>query len=460
MSRKFADSASETYNIDQNPNETATKQDLVEVEVQTSADFLPKKIDIETATFSQRSDEGTNPIKLKMELAQANPIDLVKFLKRVQPLILRELQPKAAYSFLKSKATAGKLEIVSQTDTDPQYSITQLSTNCTGSTVACSLELQNHAGFCKHSSQLFLVQTAGGASHTYQLNSCATCVRYHPHYPAIIAIGHHTGEINIIKSEEPWAHSQLGEQHVDKIVALDWITEHQVVKALVSASVGGLICVWTLKGRNTHTKVLEKVQSIKVFDKDGAISSLTVIPGTCDALVGLMSGQVVRVPLPYESSLVAHERQFYTGHTGPVSAIAVCPIAPGLFATAGTDETLLIRNAVCNNPLISFDINGKPLRDVKWSPYSPSILAAVADDKLVVIDLAVSTTAPILGIDVPGAVRCSWNEAIPGMIIVGCNDGRVVFLSCNDGSLDQKPGSNKVVTELEAQTKVGISKQK
>ena len=458
MSRSFADSASETYNIDQNLNEKGTKQELVEVEVQTGSEFLPKKVDVETTTFSSRKDQATAPLNLKMELIEANPIDLVKFLKRVQPLMLRELQPKAAYNFMKTKSNMGHLEIVSQVDTDSQYTVTQLSTNCTGSTVAVSLEMQNHFGFCKHSSQLFFVPTTGGNVHTYQLESCATCIRYHPHYPAIIAIGHHTGEISIIRSEEPWAHSQLGEQHIDKIVALDWISEHQVVRALVSASIGGLICVWTLKGRNTHTKVLEKVQSMKVFDKDGAITSLTVIPGTCDALVGLMSGQIVRVPLPYESSLVAHERQFYSGHVGPVMAIAVCPIAPGLFISAGTDEMLLIRNAVCNNPLISMELNGKALTDVKWSPHSPSIVAVAGEDKVAVIDLSVTTSGPILSADVHGAFRVSWNEAIPDMLIVGCTDGKIVILSCKDGSLDQKPGSNKIVTELEAQTKIGISK--
>ena len=459
MSRSLADSASETYNIDQNTADRGTKQDLVEVEVQTGSEFLPKKVDVETTTFSSRKEQATSPLNLKMELVEANPIDLVKFLKRVQPLMLKELQPKAAYNYMKTKSNTGKLDVVSTTDTDSQYTVTQISTNCTGSTVAVALEMQNHFGFCKHSSQLFFVSTTGASTHTYQLDSCATCIRYHPHYPAIIAIGHHTGEINIIRSEEPWAHSQLGEQHTDKIVALDWISEHQVVKALVSASFEGVIGVWVLKGRNTRTKVLEKVQSMKVFDQKGAITSLTVIPNTCDAFVGLSSGQIMRVPLPYEGSLITHPRKSYLGHVGPVSAIAVCPAAPGLFISAGTDEMLLVRNAVCEDPLISMEINGKALTDVKWSPHSPSIVAVAGEDIVAVIDLSVSTTAPILTADVHGAVKVAWNEAMPGMLIVGCNDGKVVFLSCLDGSLDQKPGANKVVTELEAQTKVALIKQ-
>ena len=148
MSRSLADSASETYNIDQNTADRGTKQDLVEVEVQTGSEFLPKKVDVETTTFSSRKEQATSPLNLKMELVEANPIDLVKFLKRVQPLMLKELQPKAAYNYMKTKSNTGKLDVVSTTDTDSQYTVTQISTNCTGSTVAVALEMQHHFGFC------------------------------------------------------------------------------------------------------------------------------------------------------------------------------------------------------------------------------------------------------------------------------------------------------------------------
>jgi hypothetical protein len=37
-------------------------------------------------------------------------------------------------------------------------------------------------------------------------------VKYHPNYPAAVADGHHTGEVTIIRNEEKWAHSQLGDR--------------------------------------------------------------------------------------------------------------------------------------------------------------------------------------------------------------------------------------------------------
>lgn len=455
MSHQFSDNAAEVINLDRSSAVAVDKSSLVTVEVQTGDEFLAKKVDQTTTTSDNRNDVATAALKLKMETAEANPQEMQKFLSKVMPIMIKELQPNPAYQYLEKRSSSGKMDITNTIETDTNYSVSELCCNCTGATYAVALKMQNHYGFCKHSSHLFFVPAAGGQPKTFPLDSCATCLAYHPHYPAIIAIGHHTGEITIIKSEEIWATTKLGEQHTSEIVALDWITERNTVTALVSASLDGLICVWTLKGRNTSTKVLERVSTAKVFDKDGSITSLSVIPASCDAYVGLYSGLVLRIPLPYESNLIAHERQFYEPHIGPVSGIAICPTAPGLFATAGTDESVQIRNAVSRSALYTIDAaGGRPLTDIKWSPFSPSIFATVAEDRLVIVDLAVSTSTAVATLDIPGAVKVAWNLSVPGTLAVGTVDGHVVTVQCNDGTLDQKPGANMVVGELEAQTKL------
>ncbi|EAY17456.1 hypothetical protein TVAG_493980 [Trichomonas vaginalis G3] len=454
MSHQFTDSPTEVTNFDRTSNVASTKSSLVTVEVQTGEEFLPKKVDQVTTTADNRTDVATAALKLKLETVEVNPQEIQKFLAKVTPIMLKELQPNPAYQYLEKRSSSGKMDVVNQVETDSQYTVSEICCNCTGATYAVALKMQNHYGFCRHSSQLFLVPAAGGQPKTFPLDSCATALAYHPHYPAIIAIGHHTGEITIIKSEEVWATTKLGEQHTSEIVSLDWITERNTVTAFVSASLDGLICVWTLKGRNTATKVLERVSTSKVFDKNGSITSLAVIPGSCDAYVGLFSGMVVRIPLPYESNLIAHERQFYEGHTGPVPAIAICPVAPGLFVSAGTDESIQLRNAVSRAPLYNIDAaGGRPLTDIKWSPFSPSIFAAIAEDKLVIVDLAVSTSIPVATLDIQGAHKVAWNLSVPGTLAVGTNDGKVAMVHCTDGTLDQKPGANMVVGELEAQAK-------
>ena len=457
MFGKLSDHSVEVMTINHSDNIVTSRNKLKNVDCQTPEDFLPQKEDVETITNPDRKDIATTSSGIKLQTAEYDETKLQKFLIKAQPIMMRELQPNPAYQYLIKNYGNNEINQISETETDSKYSVSSISTNCTGSSVAVALKLQNHYGFCRHSSNLYFVSTVNGTSRTYQLESCATAVVYHPHYPAIIAIGHHTGEVKIIKSEELWGSTGLSEEHDDEIVALDWIQEKQSVSALVSASIGGTICVWILKNRNSKTKKLENPSSIRVFEKGGLISSLKVIPGSCDALVGLHSGKILRIPLPYESkTIIQGTRKFYYGHTGPVSGISICKSAPGLFISVGTDEQFCIRNIVNEQPLLSCEIAGKELHDIKWNPFSPSIVAVAATDTLLIVDLLVSTSSAFITKNVPGAIKVSWNESVRGMIIVGCNDGRVVIFSCDDGSLDEKPGSNRIVMELEAKTKPGL----
>jgi WD40 repeat protein len=383
---------------------------------------------------------------------------LLAFLRKVEPIALRELRPTNAYQYLEKRSTDVVVTTSATYETDALFSVTGLSVNCTGATVAVALTAARHQGFCRHSSRLHFLSTIGaGTRHEIPLDSCATSVKYHPNYPAIVAIGHHTGEVTIVRNEEKWAHSQLGEAHVDEIVAVDWLSDQQKVLALASASVSGLICVWPLKGRNSRTKVLDQCQRVKIADSGGSISAMVVVPDTADAFVGLESGQIVRVSLPFENA-IARDRQYFTGHTGPVAAIAVCPIAPGLFCSAGSDEEFCIRNSVVTNPLNSEQLANGPLFDVAWSTYAPSVVAVVASDRVLVLDFCISTSRPVQTFDVPNAARAVWNDLTPGTLIVGCSDGRVVIFAWSQGSFERRPGANRLLTQWEAQTTIVLSR--
>ncbi|OHT13750.1 hypothetical protein TRFO_16082 [Tritrichomonas foetus] len=456
MSKTFSDGSSDPITISPAQGESAPRPKCKESEVQTDNDLITPTVDVQTAP-DPRVDIGTSSTGVKYAPPKIDDYELYQFLKKIEPIALRELVPTSAYQYLEKKINSTNIVLKSSFETDSQFSVSGLSINCTGSTVAVALEVPNHYGFCKHSTQLHFISTVSNNRHEIPLDSCVTALKYHPHYPAIIAMGHHTGEVSVIRNDDKWAQTKLGDSHLNRIVAVDWLADRQTVMALVSASVEGLICVWTLKGRNSRTKFLEQCSPMKISDKDGSISCMTVIPNSSDALVGLESGAIVRVPLPFECSFVQRERQFYSGHTGPVVNISICPIAPGLCVSVGSDELFCIRNSVVNDPLSMSILLNCQLFDCAWSVHSPSVVAVVAVDRVVIMDFCVSATQPILSFDAPNANKVVWNENIPGTLIVGCTDGKVLFFGCEEGGLEQRPGANRLMSQWEAQTKTVLS---
>jgi hypothetical protein len=455
MARTFVDANFDPVVIVPKATGQAPRGKYAEAEIQTGAELVPALVDQETATQA-RKEEGS---QAKIDIHKAPQIDeavLLAFLKRVEPIALRELRPTSAYQYLEKRGVSGVFEPSATYETDSAYSVTGLSINCTGATVAVAMKLRNHYGFCKHSSTLHFISTFSASTrHQISLDSCATSIRYHPNYPAIVAIGHHTGEVSIIRNDEKWAHTSLGETHLDAVISVDWLSDRQKVLALVSASVGGLVCIWSLKGRNARTKCLDQVQQLQISDTDGSISCMSVIPDTNDALVGLEGGRIVKVSLPFESALV-RPRTYFNGHVGPVSAIAICPIAPGLFVSVGTDETLCVRNSVCSDPLNVVQFNSV-ITDVSWSKRTPAAIAFVAGDRVLILDFCASASEPAQIIELPKACKVVWNDTT-GILVVGCSDGRVVIYTCGDGGFETKPGASRLLSQWEAQTKIVLSR--
>lgn len=456
MSRNYSDSTNDDFSIIPPENESAPKTKREESGAQTGDELMPKYIEEGIAT-DPNVDIGVNVGVIKEPQPQYDEAALLAFLRKIQPVALRELIPTSAYMYLEKKETSNHLELSSTFETDSNFTVAAMTCNCFGSTIAVGLIATDHFGFCQHQSAIHFLSTVSTTRHSINIDSCVTALKYHPHYPAILAIGHHTGELSVIRNEEKWGHTQLGETHTTRIVAIDWLSERQTVSAIVTASVEGLICIWNLKGRNSKTNVFEQYQQVKVSETNGSISCMTVIPGSSDAFVGLESGMIVRIPLPFESSYVAREKQYYTGQTGPVSAISICPVAPGLFVSVGTDESLCIRNINVNEPLNVALVFGTALLDASWSTKSPSVVAVVSNEKIAIMDFCISSTEPVMVLEAPNARKCFWSDAIPGTLYVGCTNGKVLVFSCS-GAFEQHPSANRLMSQWEAQTKIVLSK--
>ena len=456
MTRAFSDVSVDPTTISPAAGEKLPRPKCHDADAQTGDELIPTKIDVETSPDA-RVDIGTSNTGVKYAVPKFDEDDLIKFLRKVEPVALRELVPTSAYQYLEKQTASVKIVQKNSFETDSNFTVSGLSVNCTGSTVAVALEKQNHHGFCKDSTQLHFISTLSNNRHQIPLDSCATAIKYHPHYPAIIAIGHHTGEVSVIRNDDKWAQTKLGDTHLNKIVAVDWLADRQTVLALVSASAEGLICVWTLKGRNSRTRFLEQCSPLKLSDKDGSISCMSIIPNSSDALVGLESGTIVRVSLPFESRFVQRERQSYTGHTGSIVSISICPIAPGLFISIGSDEYFCIRNSIMTEPLDMAVLLNCELYDIAWSKSSPSVVAVVAVDRVVILDFCVSSKKPIMSFNAPNAVKVVWNENIPGTLVVGCSDGKIIFFGTDEGGLEQRPGAHRLMNQWETQNRSVLS---
>ncbi|KAA6399332.1 MAG: putative WD repeat domain 34 L homeolog, partial [Streblomastix strix] len=65
----------------------------------------------------------------------------------------------------------------------------------------------------------------------------------------------------------------------------------------------------------------------------------------------------------------------YSEHVGPVNGVCVCHRHRNLFATAGADGMLHIRNSFMKQPPLSYD-TGSPLFCIQWSQSAPRLLAS------------------------------------------------------------------------------------
>jgi hypothetical protein len=122
------------------------------------------------------------------------------------------LNNSRGYHLLEDSTGSKEVELISTIECDSNSEVSGISMSVSFTTMAVSYIQRNHIGFCYHSSQINLISTVNSTSkNTFPTTSCANAVALHPNYSALFAIGHHTGELTIILSNEIWAHSALGD---------------------------------------------------------------------------------------------------------------------------------------------------------------------------------------------------------------------------------------------------------
>ena len=425
----FTDDSLDVVNVFS--EETRQVLDTSDALTQTGSELMPETAEISTASVDL-AEIQTQTSGIRYTPGHIDELAVGKFLSAVVPVMMRELVPCTAYRYLETKTTTTSFEPFIQYTVNDSYSVSSMSCNSNGSTVAVAVEHSNHTGWCNHQSVLsFFSLYTDSTLHTFNLDSCLSCVKFHPVYPSIVAIGHHTGEISVLKNEDKWAITRLGETHLDKIVALEWVAEEKSINTLLSASVSGLICFWNLKSRNSKTKLLTATRTMQT----ASISSLSSIPGSKDILIG------------HESGEITDSKRKFRGHLGPVK-LTVCSEFPNVFCSIGTDRTICVHNRLNQEPLVTYQTD-YDLYDIAFCPKLPSIIAVATYTGVDIIDISVSLGIPVYHFDEEHASTVEWSPSSSDTLIVGCTDGRVRVLIAKDGSFEANPAAKMFMSKME-----------
>ncbi|XP_054150531.1 dynein axonemal intermediate chain 4 [Melozone crissalis] len=86
----------------------------------------------------------------------------------------------------------------------------------------------------------------------------------------------------------------------------------------------------------------------------------------------------------------------YRGHEGPVYKVAWNPTSTDMFLSCSADWSILLWHRDSHTPLLTFTSVTAVVHDIKWSPHSALIFAAVNEQRVEIWDLSVSIFDPVL----------------------------------------------------------------
>lgn len=142
-------------------------------------------------------------------------------------------------------------------------------------------------------------------------------------------------------------------------------------------------------------------------------------------LAGSEEGQIFKCSTEFSSRYLMS----YNAHYLPVYHIDFNKFNSNIFASCAADWRVKIWEDMRSEPLFIFDL-GASVGDVKWAPYSSTVLAALTTDgKVFVFDINVNKYKPICVQQVVPRksvrlTRIAFNKRIP-FVIVGDDKGTV-----------------------------------
>jgi len=291
---------------------------------------------------------------------------------------------------------------------------------------------------------------------SYQTDSGAMCLDFHPVFHNLLAVGCYDGGAVVLdvaalvrggpgSGEALYQANARAGKHSDPVWQVKWIEDGggAGTKALqfYSVSTDGRIASWMVAQAEMTMSVAMELRLVAPRtggDDDIGDALVHALAGGCcfdfnqfqDTLfvVGTEEGLVHKCSKAYSSQYL----DTYRAHHMPVYAVRWNAMHPRVFLSASADWTVkLWDHATPGRPFLSFDL-GSPVGDAAWAPYSSTVFAAVtADGRCHVYDIAQSKTEALCEQRMPSKraklTRVAFNPTAP-TLLVGDEKGRVTVL--------------------------------
>lgn len=415
-----------------------------EVSSQTS-ETLTNDSGVQT-TDAQDTSVQTDEVKVKpFGLVVDNSKELRDFLKRVEPLVIQQLQLSSSSHafdgykvFWEEESTAVTCKhTLTESSLKNEYNCTALSWNCSGSVLAVGYGRLDHQDWCSHKSYLctWNIDRRSLDSNKADLNidvpSCLMCMAFHPEHPAILAGGTFSGEVRVwntsLEGEPLTASSGLSDLgHKEPIAELSWILDEESRERrylILTLGNDGKVLVWACEEGVREVKVVRAcrllTESIPRSIRISKAMGSTEIGGTCLSftsedkslfVVGSENGGVFKCSMqaavstadstPSESGLQSPIQFVFKPHHGPVYDVSCSPFHRNLFLSCGTDGTVRLYSQLDASPVLSIEPGCGYLFSVHWSMTRPLVFAlGTGNGELLVYDLKTSHIKPCISLE-------------------------------------------------------------
>lgn len=310
---------------------------------------------------------------------------LAAFLKRVTPGILEALDevtesdvlddydPVASRESIAQVRLLTKFSTLDETILKKKISVVNWSTN--GGTLAVAYSALKHETWCDHLSEIKFYEFKRNdefqknSIRQFEINSCVTCLSYHPTEPSIMAVGLYNGDVVLwdLADEASITPIQIC-THGDTVKSLLWKTRTiNDPHLLITSSADGYIFIHKLTANFTMSNLYKRYKIIKEHNpaentrpqssggrKERAAEaglSITCIDFSIKYpsifIAGTLCGGVYKCSLDSTTSIQGDNTLIdpvideYERFEGSVTSIKCCPLS-NIFVSTGTNMEIRI----------------------------------------------------------------------------------------------------------------------
>lgn len=438
----------------------------------------------------------------KQAATDDNSAALLKFLRRVEPVIAAALQKSATSTAFDGYGTDRQQEVTAPAEAvhtlaygpfiSSQLAVTAVSWNSSGSVVAASYGKLDHEDWCTHKSGLctWNLNRRGldcdKPDTVLDVDSCVMTVAFHPKNPALVAGGTFNGEVcvwNLSKETDSLvASSGLGERtHRDPVSKVVWLTGTSAARTkhekLMSVSLDGKMLVWTLNeekrslelsdGFVLTAKSMPKSTKVKSAHKgqEMGVTSIAFSPEDNNIFyLGSESGGLFKCSMDARHDDISVDLGgvqlkspvsfSFLPHSGPAYSVHCSPFHRNLFLTCSSDMSVRLHTALQSQPVLVLEPSCGIVFSARWSPTRPLVFAVTTEHgRLLFYDLKVSQTTPVLSLDVvadrKAVYAVEFNRQQRRLLATGDALGNLKIWHLSDDLTSEAPSERELLNSFD-----------